>query len=242
MTGSTRSTSSDIQPKEEADRRYGFTTEQSRRLGITWKDLTVTAVAADATMHENFASQYNFPRLIQESRRKPPMKTILDGSHGCVKPGEMLLVLGRPGSGCTTLLSLLANRRRGYASVAGDVHYGTMPAADADRFQGQIVMNTEEELFFPSLTVDQTMDFATRLKVPFNKSGAASAEELRKETRDYLLESMGISHTHSTKLGNEFIRGVSGGERKRVSIVECMATRGSVFCWDNSTRGLDAST
>jgi ABC-type multidrug transport system permease subunit/ABC-type multidrug transport system ATPase subunit len=53
---------------------------------------------------------------------------------------------------------------------------------------------------------------------------------------------MGISHTHDTKVGNEFVRGVSGGERKRVSILEVMATRGSVFCWDNSTRGLDAST
>ena len=230
-----------VQPKEEAGPGCP-PGAQPRRLGITWKDLTVTAVAADATMHENFASQYNLPRLMKESRRKPPMKTILDGSHGCVKAGEMLLVLGRPGSGCTTLLSILANRRRGYASVTGDVHYGSMPAADADRYRGQIVMNTEEELFFPSLTVDQTIDFATRLKIPVNLPEGSSRAATQKETRDFLLESMGIKHTHTTKLGNEFIRGVSGGERKRVSIIECMATRGSVFCWDNSTRGLDAST
>jgi ABC-type multidrug transport system ATPase subunit len=213
-----------------------------RRLGITWKGLTVKAVAADATIHDNFLSQYNVAQKLRDARRKPALKTILDSSHGCVKPGEMLLVLGRPGSGCTTLLSTLANRRRGYASVEGDVHYGAIPAADAKQYRSQIVMNTEDELFFPSLTVDQTMDFATRLKLPVDTSqDASSREKVRKETRDYLLESMGISHTHSTKLGNEFIRGVSGGERKRVSIVECMATRGSVFCWDNSTRGLDAS-
>ncbi|KAL2129334.1 hypothetical protein VTI74DRAFT_7926 [Chaetomium olivicolor] len=213
-----------------------------RRLGITWKNLTVKAVAADATVHDNFTSQYNLLQKLRDSRRNLPLKTILDGSHGCVKPGEMLLVLGRPGSGCTTLLSVLANRRRGYQSVGGEVHYGSMPAAEAGQCRGQIVMNTEDELFFPSLTVDQTMDFATRLKVPFHASqDTVAREKLRMETRDFLLESMGISHTHTTKLGNEFIRGVSGGERKRVSIVECMATRGSVFCWDNSTRGLDAS-
>ena len=40
----------------------------------------------------------------------------------------------------------------------------------------------------------------------------------------------------------QFIRGVSGGEKKRVSIAETMVTRGAVGCWDNSTRGLDAST
>ncbi len=232
-----------LEPKDQDDQRHSLARDlHSRALGITWTGLTVKALAADATVHENFASQYNIPQKIRDSRRKPPLKTILDGSHGCVKPGEMLLVLGRPGSGCTTLLSVLANRRRGYASVEGDVHYGSMPAADAGHYRSQIVMNTEEEVFFPSLTVDQTMDFATRLKIPFDASqDPASREKLRRETRDLLLESMAISHTHATKLGNEFIRGVSGGERKRVSIVECLATRGSVFCWDNSTRGLDAS-
>jgi ATPase subunit of ABC transporter with duplicated ATPase domains len=213
-----------------------------RRLGITWKDLTVKAVAADATIHDNFTSQYNPLHKFRDARRKPPLKTILDNIHGCVKPGEMLLVLGRPESGCTTLLNVLANRRRGYTSIDGEVYYGTMAAADAGQYRGQIVMNTEDELFFPSLTVDQTMDFATRLKIPFDTTqDTTSRERLRKETRDSLLQSMGIDHTHTTKLGNEFIRGVSGGERKRVSIVECMATRGSVYCWDNSTRGLDAS-
>lgn len=51
-----------------------------------------------------------------------------------------------------------------------------------------------------------------------------------------------IQHTANTLVGDAFIRGVSGGERKRVSIAEMMATRAHVTCWDNSTRGLDAST
>lgn len=81
------------------------------------------------------------------------------------------------------------------------------------------------------------------MKVPFKlPSTVGSSEEYQRENRDFLLRSMAISHTHDTKVGNEFVRGVSGGERKRVSIIETLATRGSVFCWDNSTRGLDAST
>ncbi|KAJ4132863.1 hypothetical protein NW754_015677 [Fusarium falciforme] len=225
---------------KERDRSSGF---PDRELGVTWQNLNVEVVTADAAIHENVVSQFNIPKLVKESRHKPPLKTILDNSHGCVKPGEMLLVLGRPGSGCTTLLNMIANHRRGYASVSGDVHYGSMTAEEAKTYRGQIVMNTEEELFFPSLTVGQTMDFATRLKVPFQlPDGVTSAEEMRVETRDFLLQSMGIEHTHDTKVGNAFIRGVSGGERKRVSIIETLTTRGSVFCWDNSTRGLDAST
>jgi ABC-type multidrug transport system ATPase subunit len=230
---------SELETISERDRRSGYT---PRQLGITWQNLTVQAVSADAAISENVISQFNIPTLFQESRRKPPLKTILDNSHGCVKPGEMLLVLGRPGSGCTTLLSVLANRRRGYAGVTGNVSYGSMDEKEAKRYRGQIVMNTEEELFFPTLTVAQTLDFATRLKIPFRlPEGVTSSEELRVSTRDFLLRSMAIEHTHNTKVGNEFVRGISGGERKRVSIIECMATQGSIFCWDNSTRGLDAS-
>ncbi|KAK4183343.1 ABC-2 type transporter-domain-containing protein [Podospora australis] len=229
-----------IEAIRDRDKRSGM---PLRELGVTWKDLTVQAVGSDAALHENVASQFNIPKRFGESRHKPPLKTILDKTHGCVKPGEMLLVLGRPGSGCTTLLNMLANRRKGYTRVTGDVKYGNMDAKDAVKYRGQIVMNTEEEIFFPALTVGQTMDFATRLKIPTKlPDGVQNAEQYRQETMDFLLESMGITHTRGTKVGNEYVRGVSGGERKRVSIIETLATRGSVFCWDNSTRGLDAST
>lgn len=228
-----------VKKQRSRDRQAGL---PPRQLGLTWQNLTVKAISNDAAIHDNVASQLNIPRLVRESRRSPALKTILDNTHGCVKPGEMLLVLGRPGSGCTTLLSVLANRRRGYSSLEGDVFYGSMTPTEAKQYRGQIVMNTEDELFFPTLTVGQTMDFATRLKIPYKRPDGVTKEQLRDENLEFLLESMAIEHTHGTKVGNEFVRGVSGGERKRVSIIECMATRGSIFCWDNSTRGLDAST
>ncbi|KFZ23491.1 hypothetical protein V502_02029 [Pseudogymnoascus sp. VKM F-4520 (FW-2644)] len=214
-----------------------------RQLGVTWQDLTVEVVSSDAAVNENFLTQFNIQQHIRDFRYRPPQKTILDSSFGCVKPGEMLLVLGSPGSGCTTLLKMLSNRREGYASIKGDVWFGSMTHDEAKQYRGQIVMNTEEEVFFPTLTVGQTLDFATRLKIPFHLPGGfASRDQYQREFRDFILESMGIEHTRNTKVGDEYVRGVSGGERKRVSITECLATRGSVFCWDNSTRGLDASS
>ncbi|KAI2788007.1 ABC multidrug transporter atrF [Penicillium oxalicum] len=229
-----------VQEQHEREMASGF---KRQELGVTWRDLSVDVVSAEAAVNENVLSQFNIPQHIKESRNKTPLRTILNKSHGCVKPGEMLLVLGRPGSGCSTLLKLLSNHRGGYQSVTGDVRFGSLTPKEAKAYRGQIVMNTEEELFFPTLTVGQTMDFATRLKVPFKlPDGIQSPQEFSTESKKFLMEALGISHTEDTKVGNEFVRGVSGGERKRVSIIECLATRGSVFCWDNSTRGLDAST
>lgn len=182
---------------------------KKKRLGVTWKNLTVKGIGADSAINENFFSQYNIPNKVREGRQPAPLKTIIKNSHGCVKPGEMLLVLGRPGAGCTSLLKMLSNRRVGYAEVSGDVHFGSLDHVAAEQYRGQIVMNTEDELFFPILTVGQTIDFATRMKIPFHPpSNYESPEDYQRQTRDFLLRSMGITHTFDDKVGNEYIRGV----------------------------------
>lgn len=66
--------------------------------------------------------------------------------------------------------------------------------------------------------------------------------EFMDSVKSMLLRMLNITHTSNTYVGDEFVRGVSGGERKRVSIAEMMASRSHVLCFDNSTRGLDAST
>lgn len=111
-----------------------------------------SGISSDATFQENVLSQYN---PVKGGPKGKPLKTIIEDSHGCVKPGEMLLVLGRPGAGCTTLLSMLSNRRLGYEEITGDVKFGTLDHKKAKQYRGQIVMNTEEEIFFPALTVGQ---------------------------------------------------------------------------------------
>lgn len=231
---------SNLQASHDHELTAGY---KGRKLGIWWKDLTVKVKDSQMSINENVLSQFDPRNHSHRFRSEPPLRTILDRSFGCVQPGEMLLVLGRPGSGCTTLLKILSNRRKGYHTVDGDILFGSMTPEDAAKYSGQIVMNTEEEIFFPTLSVGRTMDFAARLKQPrVLPEGTGNYQQYQDNMKHFLLESLGISHTHDTKVGNEFVRGVSGGERKRVSIAECLATRGSIFCWDNSTRGLDASS
>lgn len=80
------------------------------------------------------------------------------------------------------------------------------------------------------------------MHTPSERPGNVSREEYIKKMVLLLATVFGLRHTLRTKVGNDFVRGVSGGERKRVSIAESLATRASVGFWDNSTRGLDAST
>ncbi|KAJ5683807.1 uncharacterized protein N7477_000152 [Penicillium maclennaniae] len=184
---------------EDFHRRNIGSNLKERRLGVTWSNLTVKANSPEAAVKENFFTQFNLVQRVRDFRTKPPLKTILNNSHGCVKPGEMLLVLGRPGSGCTTLLKILANRRRGYHSIDGDVCYGSMTHKEAEPYRSQIVMNTEDELFFPTLTVDQTMKFVSRLKVPHNRPDGMNPQEYEEYIRTFLMKSMSISHTSDTK-------------------------------------------
>ncbi|KAI9499314.1 ABC-2 type transporter-domain-containing protein [Zychaea mexicana] len=196
-----------------------------KRLGLIWKDLVVK------------------PWKLFGVGNKGTKKTILRGLTGFCREGEMLLVLGRPGSGCTSLLKILANMRQQYTDVEGDISYGGIDAVTfGKRYRGQVVYNEEEDQHYPTLTTKQTLQFALRCKTP----GTRLADETKKifvQRVIYLLGNMlGLTKQMNTMVGNAFIRGLSGGERKRLSIAEVMTTLSSINCWDCSTRGLDAAS
>lgn len=99
-----------------------------------------------------------------------------------------------------------------------------------------------DDLHFPTLKVSETMGFAYSTKIPKTKleSLASDADYINYMTTKTLSD-LGIYHTADTIVGDDFIRGVSGGERKRVSLAEVLSTQALLQSWDNSTRGLDAS-
>jgi ABC-type multidrug transport system ATPase subunit len=109
-------------------------------------------------------------------------------------------------------------------------------------FRGDAIYQAETEVHFPQLTVGQTLQFAALAKTPRNRLPGISRETYAAHLRDVAMAVFGISHTLNTRVGDDFIRGVSGGERKRVSIAEVALAQSPIQCWDNSTRGLDSAT
>ncbi|KIY71652.1 pleiotropic drug resistance ABC transporter [Cylindrobasidium torrendii FP15055 ss-10] len=216
---------------------------KSRELGVAFENLGVVGEGGGATYQASMSSMFNpfaIAKGIQASKG-PKTKNILTGFEGVVNPGEMLLVLGRPGSGCTTLLKTLSNQRGEYHSFSGDVWYDSLSPQDVLNNKGSLIHCPEDDLHFATLTVQQTIEFAARLRAPTLRLGYTRDQYVAAVT-DLLLTIFGLQGVRHTLVGDASIRGVSGGQKKRVSIVEVLATRACLATWDNSTRGLDAST
>ncbi|KAI9818834.1 MAG: hypothetical protein M1827_007655 [Pycnora praestabilis] len=228
--------------------------EKTRHVGVVFRNLTVKGMGLGAALQPTNGDVFlGLPRLLKnlitQGPRKaagaPPVRTILNKFTGCIRPGEMLLVLGRPGSGCSTFLKVLGNQRFGYEHIDGDVTYGGTDAKIMGKdFRGEILYNPEDDLHYATLSVRNTLSFALKTRTP-GKASRNQGESRQDYVREFLrvvAKLFWIEHTMDTKVGNEYVRGVSGGEKKRVSIAEAMITKASTQCWDNSTRGLDAST
>ncbi|KAL2067220.1 hypothetical protein VTL71DRAFT_1644, partial [Oculimacula yallundae] len=221
-----------------------------KHIGVVWDNLTVRGNGGVTNFVKTFPDAFvSFFNVFETAMnifgigKKGREVDILKDFRGVVNPGEMVLVLGRPGSGCTTFLKVIANQRFGYTGIDGDVLYGPFDAATfAKQYRGEAVYNQEDDVHHPTLTVGQTLGFALDTKTPGKRPQGMSKADFKDRVITTLLKMFNIEHTRNTIVGNPFVRGVSGGERKRVSIAEMMVTAGTVCAWDNSTRGLDAST
>ncbi|KDR82402.1 hypothetical protein GALMADRAFT_56996 [Galerina marginata CBS 339.88] len=215
-----------------------------RELGVRFQDIRVVGLGAASSHQDTISSMvnpFNMVSSIQASRH-PPTRDILSGFEGVVRPGEMLLVLGRPGSGCSTLLKILSNKRDEFNAVHGDILFNSFsPEVILKHYRGDVQYCPEDDIHFPTLTVSQTIMFAARVRAPRERLGRTRSE-YSESTTNLLMTLFGLQHAKDTPIGDALIRGISGGEKKRVSICEAMATRTCLTAWDNATRGLDSST
>lgn len=218
-----------------------------RDVGVTFENLSVYGVDQSVAYLPTVTDVLKGPVggiIAARERKARPDRAILDNLTGIVESGEMLLVLGRPGAGCSSFLKTISGTDLDmYKGVKGDLKYDGIPQKEMlEKFSSDLIYNPELDIHFPHLTVEQTLDFAIACKTPLVRIDNMSASEYVTFTREMLATIFGLRETYKTKVGNDFIRGISGGQRKRVSIAEAMACNGTVYCWDNATRGLDAST
>ncbi|QUC23762.1 uncharacterized protein UV8b_08003 [Ustilaginoidea virens] len=168
---------------------------------------------------------------------------ILRSFDGLVRKGEMLVVLGPPGSGCSTFLKTIAGEMNGIHVGPGSYfnYQGISPEEMHTNHRGEAIYTAEVDVHFPQLSVGDTLTFAARARQPRALPDDLDKAQFAHHVRDVVMAMFGISHTADTRVGNEYVRGVSGGERKRVTIAEAALSGAPLQCWDNSTRGLDSA-
>ncbi|KXT02246.1 hypothetical protein AC578_5083 [Pseudocercospora eumusae] len=214
-----------------------------RVIGVAFQKLSVQAVGAASDYQPTFVNQLSGilgPLRKLLGQRRLTRTQILRDFDGLVNSGEMLLVLGSPGSGCSTLLKAISGQLE--TLELGKETYmnyqGTPREMMHKEFRGECIYQAEIDVHFPQLTVGQTLEFAARARAPQRSGPELVPEVFARRIKGAALQAFDLTHT----VGNDFVRGVSGGERKRVSIAEAAVSGCPVQCWDNSTRGLDSAT
>lgn len=162
-------------------------------------------------------------------------KTLLNDISGEARDGEIMAVLGASGSGKSTLIDALANRiakesLKGTIKLNGEVLESRML-----KVISAYVM--QDDLLFPMLTVEETLMFAAEFRLP--RTLSKSKKKLRVQA---LIDQLGLRNAAKTVIGDEGHRGVSGGERRRVSIGIDIIHDPILLFLDEPTSGLDSTS
>jgi len=161
-----------------------------------------------------------------------PGKHILKGISGRVHPGEMCALMGASGAGKSTLLDVIA-ARKSKGEIKGQILFNGEERTDGIMRQTSYVMQDNVHIFV--LTVRETLYYAARLRMD------TTNESVRAARVQKVLDMLGLSEVSETIVGNETIRGISGGQLKRLSIgVEIINLPDMIFL-DEPTTGLDSA-
>eukprot|EP01133_Synstelium_polycarpum_P008965 gene8965-10514_t len=162
--------------------------------------------------------------------------TILHGVSGVIERGELVALMGPSGSGKSTLLDILA-KRKNTGTITGQLLVNGKEIGDAYKQMCSYV--TQEDILMPTSTVEETLRFHADLRLP-DKTAEYKAERVRQ-----VLEEIGLSKKAKSKIGGTLaggimIRGLSGGEKRRVSIGCGLVTNPYLIFLDEPTSGLDS--
>ncbi|XP_052729464.1 ABC transporter G family member 22 isoform X4 [Vigna angularis] len=142
--------------------------------------------------------------------------------------------MGPSGSGKTSLLNLLGGRLI-QSTIGGSITYNDQPYSKF--LKSRIGFVTQDDVLFPHLTVRETLTYAARLRLP----NILTKEQKEKRALD-VIEELGLERCQDTMIGGSYVRGVSGGERKRVCIGSEIIINPSLLFLDEPTSGLDSTT
>ncbi|OWZ22999.1 ABC transporter [Phytophthora megakarya] len=236
------------------------------QMEVRFKDISISA---DIVVKDASDLEVQLPTLPNEmmkmihglvAKRHTVTKRVLKGVSGVLKPGTITLVLGQPGSGKSSLMKLLSGRfpKDKNVSIEGEVTYNGTPAEKLHKRLPQLVSYVpQRDKHYPELTVKETLDFAhaasggefserdarhlVKGTPEENAEALKAAEAMVKHYPDVVIQQLGLDNCQNTIVGDAMHRGVSGGERKRVTTGEMTFGNKYVMMMDEISTGLDSA-
>lgn len=172
------------------------------------------------------------------SNAKNDWKPVLDGVSLQVHRGEMMAIMGSSGSGKTSLLDVIAGRHETGSSVklSGDVLLDGVPRT-RDLVHNSVAYVRQDDRLIGQLTVRETLEFVAALRLPSSMPWEEKAKHV-----ESVVQELALWHVIDQPVGSVEKRGISGGERRRVSIGVQMLLNPQLLLLDEPTSGLDAFT
>ncbi|XP_045819247.1 ABC transporter G family member 1-like isoform X1 [Trifolium pratense] len=184
----------------------------SNGICLTWKDIWVNTISSNG---------------------KNGSKSILQGLTGYAKPGQLLAIMGPSGCGKSTLLDTLAGRLSSNTRQTGEI---LINGHKQELSYGTSAYVTQDDTLLTTLTVREAVYYSAQLQLPNTMS-----KEEKKERADFTIKEMGLQDAINTRIGGWGVKGISGGQKRRVSICIEIITRPRLLFLDEPTSGLDSA-
>ncbi|KOS19454.1 ABC transporter G family member 12 [Escovopsis weberi] len=168
-----------------------------------------------------------------KDRETKASRVIVDNAEGVIKAGEVCALIGPSGCGKTTLLNVLARRPTNAASVEANVLVNGQKLS-LSQFQKITCFVEQEDALIGALTVRETLDFSSRL------SSSSLSRQDRESRINGLLSSFGLTQQANTLIGTPILKGLSGGQKRRVGVASQLITSPKILFLDEPTSGLDS--
>lgn len=201
------------------------TSRNSQRVTYTWDNLDVSATVDEGGC---------FGRLGKKSVSS--QKRLLKNVSGVVQPGQFLAIMGASGAGKTTLLNCLTFRNAGKLKISGDRCINGV-AVDTDSLAAISAYVQQDDLFIGTLTVHEHLRFQALLRMD-----RSLTYDERMERVAEVLQELGLGKCANTVIGDpsKGVKGISGGERKRLAFASEVLTNPPLMFCDEPTSGLDS--
>lgn len=189
-------------------------------LGCEWVDLSVSVRVKKRNKGE----------------RGVTMKQLVQPTSGYAQSGDLLAVMGPSGSGKTTLLDAIAGRMKSSA-VGGSITFDGSVLTDSQH-QAFVSYVAQEDSLLGVFTVSETLRMALRFRYGYNMKSEAELKSLE----SHALKLVGLTSAAGTKVGDIFRKGLSGGQKRRLSLAVELVKAPKVMVLDEPTSGLDSAS